>query len=110
MKIGEIPAVVDTGAQFSGVRADVVEYLYLCGEPCVFSQCAVTCVLADGRKGHVSNAAKLHVGLLSFTWDKEFKELNEGPFPVTLGLDFLKHTQMRVDVAASTFGFAFAPM
>jgi hypothetical protein len=109
MKLGEIPAIIDTGAQFSCVRADVVEYLYLCGEPCVFSQCDVTCVLADGKKGHVSNAAKLRVGLLSFTWCQEFKVLNEGPFPVILGLDFLKHTQMRVDVAAGSYGFAFAP-
>jgi hypothetical protein len=46
-----------------------VEYLYLCGEPSIFTSCSVTCILADGRKGHVTNAAMLHVGLLSFTWD-----------------------------------------
>jgi hypothetical protein len=107
--MGEIPAVIDTGTQFSCVRADVAEYLYLCGESCVFTPCAVTCILADGKKGQVSNAAKLHVGLLSFNWDQEFKVLNEGPFPVILGLDFLQHTQMRVDVATGTFSFAFVP-
>jgi hypothetical protein len=86
-----------------------VEYLYLRAEPCVFTSCSVTCVLVDGKKVHVSNAAKLHVGLLSFTWDHEFKVLNEGPFPVILGLDFLNRSQMRVDIPAGTFSFAFAP-
>jgi hypothetical protein len=101
----ELPALIDTGAQFSCIRADVVEYLYLRGETCVFTSCSVTCVLADGKKGHVSNAAKLHVGLLSFAWDHEFKVLNEGPFPAILGLDFLNRTQMIVDIPAGTFSF-----
>jgi hypothetical protein len=105
--LGEIPALIDTGAQFTRIRADVVEHHYLRGEPCVCTSCSVTCVLADGKKGHVSNAAKLHVGL-SFAWDHEFKVLNEGPFPAILGLDFLNRTQMRVDIPAGTFSFAFA--
>ena len=108
-KLGKVPALVDTGAQFSCIRADVIEYLYLRGEHCVFSSCALTCLLTDGRKGRVSNAAKLHVGLLAFSWDHEFKILNEGPFPVILGMDFLQRTQMRVDLCLRTYSFAFAP-
>ena len=100
---------MDTGAQFSCIRSDVIEYLYLRGERCVFSPCSVTCLLADGRKGQVSNAVRLHVGLLSFSWDQEFKILDEGPFPAILGLDFLQHTQMRVDLCSRTYWFAFAP-
>jgi hypothetical protein len=49
------------------------------------------------------------VGLLSFAWDHEFKVLNDGPFPAILGMDFLNRTQMRVDIPAGTFSFAFAP-
>jgi len=30
-KLGKVPALVDTGAQFSCIRADVIEYLYLRG-------------------------------------------------------------------------------
>jgi hypothetical protein len=76
LKMGQVPALVDTGAQFSCIRWDVIEYLYLKGEHCVFLPCSVTCLLAEGRKGQVSNAVKLHVGLLSFSWDHEFKVLN----------------------------------
>jgi len=36
LKERNIPAIVDTGAQFSCVRSDVIEYLYLTGEPCIF--------------------------------------------------------------------------
>ena len=109
LKVGEVSALVDTGAQFSCIRSDVLEYLYLRGEPCVFFPCSVTCLLADGKKGQVSNAVRLHVGLLSFSWYHEFKVLNEGPFPAILGLDFLQRTQMRVDLTSRTFSFAFAP-
>ena len=108
-KLGKVPALVDTGAQFSCIRADVIEYLYLRGERCVLSTCALTCLLANGSKGQVSNVATMHVGLLGYTWNHEFKVLNEGPFPIILGLDFLRRTQMKVDVGSRTFSFAFAP-
>ena len=64
-------------------------------------------MLADGKKGLVCNAVRLHVGLLSFSWDHEIKVLNEGPFPAILGLDFLQRTQMKVDLLSRTFGSAF---
>ena len=109
LKLGKVPALVDTGAQFSCIGSDVTEYLYLRGEHCVFSLCSVMCLLADGRKGQVSNAAKLHVGLLPFSWNHEFKIFNEDPFPVILGMDFLQRTQMTVDLCSRTYTFAFAP-
>jgi hypothetical protein len=52
---------------------------------------------------------KLHVKLLSFSWDHEFKILSEGPFPVILGLDFMNRTGMLLDVSSRTFSFGFAP-
>ena len=79
-KLGKVPALVDTCAQFSCIRADVIEYLYLRGEHCVFLSCALTCLLADGRKGQVSNAATLHVGLLAYSWNHEFKFLMKAYF------------------------------
>ena len=85
LKVGQVPALVDTGAQFSCIQSDVIEYLYLRGEYCVF----LPCLLADGRKGQVSNAVKLHAGLFSFSWDHEFNVLNEGPFPAINCLYFL---------------------
>ena len=102
LRKGRVPALVDTGAQFSCIRSDVIEYLYTRGGSCDFLPCSLTCLLADGRKAQVNNAAKLHVRLLAFSWDHEFKILDEGPFVAILGMDFLAHTQMRVDVASRT--------
>jgi hypothetical protein len=56
----------------------------------------------------VSKVLKLHVKLLGFSWDQEFKVLNGGPFPVTLGLDFMRRTKMSIDVGAKKFQFGFA--
>lgn len=67
------------------------------------------CVLADGTRGEVTNAVRLHVKLLDFAWDHEFKVLNGGPFTIILGLDFLRRTLMTVDVAERKFSFGFAP-
>jgi hypothetical protein len=52
---------------------------------------------------------KLRVKLLSFSWEHEFKVLKGGPFPVMLGLDFLRRTGMLVDVSSREFCFGFAP-
>jgi hypothetical protein len=108
LKTGKVPALIDTRSQFSCVRSDVTEFLYLTGEPCVSSPCSVRCVLADATRGEVTNAVRLHVKLLDFIWDHEFKVLNWGPFPIILGLDFLRRTLMTVDVAERKFCFGFA--
>jgi hypothetical protein len=100
LKIGGVPVLVDTGAQFSCIQYNVAEFLYLREEPCVSSSCSVMCMLADGQRCEVTDAVKLHVKLLSFSWDHEFKVLGGGPFPAILGLDFFHRTRMRVDVAS----------
>lgn len=106
--MGKVAALVDTGAEFSCVRADVAEFLSLTGEPCTFTACSVNCLLADGQRCDVTDAVNLHVKLLSISWDHEFKVLKGGPFPAILGLDFLGRTKMRVDVASRKFSFGFS--
>jgi hypothetical protein len=108
-KVGKVPALIDTGAQFSYVCTDVAELLYLMGEPCVFILCWVTCALADGQRCQVTNAVRLLIRLLSFSWQHEFKVLNGGPFPAILGMYFLSRTNMLVDTASRAFSFLFAP-
>ena len=61
LKIGKIPALVDTGAQFSCVRSDVIDYVYRRGERCTFFPCTLSCLLADSSKAQVSDAVRLHV-------------------------------------------------
>jgi hypothetical protein len=84
LHVGKVPVLIDTGAQFSYVRSDVAEFLYLRGEPCTFTTCSVTYLLADGCRCKVTDAVKLHVKRLSFSWDHEFKVLREGLFPAIL--------------------------
>jgi len=79
LKSGSIPALVDTGAQFSCIRTEVAEYLRRVGEPCVFEPCLVGCILADGTRCDVTNSVRLQVKLSDFTWKHEFKLLNGGP-------------------------------
>ena len=85
--MGKVPALVDTGAQFSCVRADVAESLYLTGEPCSFTACSVNCLLADDQRCDVTDKVNLHVKLLSFSWGHEFKVL-KGPLPSHFGFRF----------------------
>jgi len=101
-KVGRVPAFIDTDAQYSCVRSDVVDYTSLKGEDCTSLLCSVTCLLADGSKVQVKRAVRLHVPLLYFSWNHEFKILNDGPFPAILGMDFLRCIQMRVDESSRT--------
>ena len=87
----------------------MVEYLHLTGHPASVFSCNVNCLLADGTRGRVTNAVKLHFGLLSFSWTYEFKILQNGPFPAILGLDFLQHSQMTLNIPSKSYGFGFAP-
>jgi len=108
-KVGKVPALVDTGVQFSCVRSDVIDYLYLRVEDCTVLSCSLPCLLADRSKAQVKDAVSLHVRLLIFSRDHEFKVLNGGPLQAILGIDFLQRTQMRVDLSSRTYCFAIAP-
>ena len=109
LRTGKVPALVDTGAQFSCIGADIAEFLFLMGEPPTFAACSVSCALSDGQRYQVTDAMTLRVKLLSFSWRHEFKVLNGGPFPVTQGVDFFRRTNMLVNPAAKTCFFSFAP-
>ena len=80
----------------------MVEYLHLTGHPASVFSCNVNCLLADGTRGRVTNAVKLHFGLLSFSWTYEFKILQNGPFPAILGSDFLQHSQMTLNIPSKS--------
>jgi hypothetical protein len=109
LQIGKVSALIYTRAQFSCIQEDEAEFDKLMGEPCFFKECSVVCSLADGRKCVVANTVNMHVKLLSFSWNQEFKILHGRPVSVILGLDFLQHTKMVVDVASRKYYFAFAP-
>jgi len=109
LKVGTLPALIDTGTQFSCFRIDVAEFVHLMGQPCHFKSCSMVCSLANGQRCDVTDAVKLHVKFMPFSWDHEFKILKGGPFPAIFELHFLERTQMLGDVADRKFSFAFAP-
>ena len=107
--VGRIPVLVDTGSQFSCLRTHVVEYLHMRSQPSKFSECTLPYMLADGTRTKISDLVTLHVRLLNFSWDHEFKILKEGPFQGIVGMDFLSKTQMIGELPSMTYRFAFAP-
>jgi hypothetical protein len=107
---GIIPALVDTGSQFSCVRSDVLEFLKCSDVYCKSSPCDVSCILANGSVCRVEEKVSLHAKLSGFSWDHDFKVLNVAPFPLILGLglDFISRTRMVLDMDVQEFYFAFA--
>ena len=80
LRTGKVPALDDTGAQFSCLRSDLVEYLYMRGENRTFFHFVFPFFVAHGTKTQVNDAVKLHVGLLSFSCDHDFKILKADHF------------------------------
>jgi hypothetical protein len=108
-KVAHIPSLVDTGAQFSCIRKDVVQSLVELGLKVKKSECRLACHLANGLSCEIKEMAELHFLLGKNSWNHKFKILEEGPFAITLGLDFLGRSQMVVDLAKREYYFGFAP-
>ena len=65
--------------------------------------------LANGLSCEIREMVQLHFLLGTFSWTHQFKILQEWPFAIILGLDFLGHSQMVVDLAKRENYFGFAP-
>jgi hypothetical protein len=52
---------------------------------------------------------QLHFLLGTFSWNFQFKILEGSPFPIILGLDFLSHSKMVIDLEGREYYFCFAP-
>ena len=79
---------MDTGAQFSCIWSDVVDYLCAKGEQCPPFPARLLVFWQMGRKSESRRRSGSAFDLLHFTWVHEFKVLDRGPFPGILGLDF----------------------
>jgi hypothetical protein len=97
-RLGEVPSLVDTGAQFSCIRQDVIQTLLDLGVKAKKSSCRLSCHLANGLCFDVKETVQLHFLLGTFSWNFQFKILEGGPFPIILGLDFLSHSKMVMDL------------
>jgi hypothetical protein len=71
------------------------------------SECRLSCHLANGLSCDTRETVQLHFLLGTFSWTHQFKILQEGPFAIILGLDFLSHSQMVVDLAKREYYFGF---
>lgn len=102
-KTGNVPAFVDTRAQFSCVRSDVIEFLYMREKHFTFSSFSVSCFLKNGQRCEVTNVVKINIKTYLLSWDYEFKILRGCPFPLILRLDFLNHIKLLVHVDTRKF-------
>jgi len=59
-KLEEVPALVDTGAQFSCIRRDVVRTLVDLGVKAKLDSCMLECHLANGMHCDVRETVQLH--------------------------------------------------
>jgi hypothetical protein len=87
-RLREVPSLVDTGAQFSCIRRDVMQTLADLGMKAKKSSCRLSCHLANGLRSEVKEMVQLHFLLGTFSWNFQFKILGDGPLPIILGLDF----------------------
>ena len=90
--------MVDTGAQFLCIRRDVMQTLVDLGVKAKKDSCMLLCHLANGMRCDVKEMVQLHFLMGSFSWNFQFKILEGGPFPIILGLDFLSHSKMVMDL------------
>jgi len=93
-KAGTFPVSLDRGAHFSCIRSDNLRYLQQRCEDVTLLPSSPTCLLAGRKRVQVEIAVRLRFSLLGFSWDYEFKVLDEGHSPAFLVLDFLRHTRM----------------
>jgi len=96
--LGKVLSLVDTGAQFSCIRRDVMQTLADLGVKVKKASCQLSCHLANGLRCEVKEMAQLHFLLVKLSWNFQFKILEGGPFPIILGLDFLSHSKMVMDL------------
>jgi len=104
-----ILGLVDTGAQWTCVRQDVVQSLAKMGTRMKRIPCEMTCHLANGMSCKIKEMVELHFLIGAFSWNFSFKVLSDGPFAIILGLDFLTYSGMVADMTKREYHFGFAP-
>jgi hypothetical protein len=68
-KVGEVPSLVDTGAQFSCIRRDVMQTLSELGVKTKKSSCRLMCHLANGLRCVIRETVQLHFLIGKFSWN-----------------------------------------
>jgi hypothetical protein len=107
--LGEGLSLVDTGVQFSYICRDVMQTLADLGVKVKKGSCQLLCHLANGLCCDVKETVQFHFLLRTFWWNFQFKILEGGPFPITLGLDFVSYSKMVMDLESREYYFHFAP-
>jgi hypothetical protein len=74
-KITQVPSLVDTGAQFSCIRKDVVQSLIDRGLDVKRSECRLACHLANGLSCEIREVVQLHFLLGTFSCTHQFRVL-----------------------------------
>jgi hypothetical protein len=107
--VGNVKALVDTGAQFTCIRRDVLTDLSNKGLKVKSEQCGILCHGVDGSACRITETAIIRCSVGPCTKNFQFKVLDEGPYQAILGLDLFTKAQLVVDVGHREYYFAFAP-
>jgi len=87
-KTGNVPAFVDTGAQFSCVRSDVIEFIYMREKPCTFSSFSVSCFQTDGQRSELTDAVKINIKFPSFIMGSRIQNSERVSISTYVGIGF----------------------
>jgi hypothetical protein len=104
-----VKALVDTGAQFTCIRRDVVNDMARQGLKVKSEPCEIVCHGVEGSKCQIRETITLRCSVGPCTTRFQFKVLDKGPYEAISGLDFLTETRMIVDAGHRKYHFASAP-
>jgi hypothetical protein len=109
ISVVRVKALVDTGAQFTCIRRDVVNDMSRRGLDAITEPCEIVCHGVEGSKCQIKETITLRCSVGPCTKRFQFKILDKGPYEAILGLGFLTETQMIVDAGHREYHFASAP-
>jgi hypothetical protein len=104
-----LPAMMDTGSSLSFLRRDVVDNIKDLKLPYALQMTKEQCLLVNGQKCVITEAITLQIKIRMFSWKFQFFILNSCPIPCILGVNFLAHAKVCLNLADRRYKFLFHP-
>jgi hypothetical protein len=108
IKGNEFNSLVDSGSSRSLVSRNVIERLQS-SQFLNIQENQVCCITANSSKLDISHSVKLKIKIENFSWKFNFLISDVLSIPVILGADFIKHSQLIVNIFDNLFWFNFKP-
>lgn len=101
-------ALLDSGSSRSLISREFFNKIKTL--PCVKSVAKVNCAIQTANRDRlaVKIEAKVHIKIEKFSWNFDFWIVSRLPYSMVIGYDFMKATQMRLDLSKNEVMFSFA--